>query len=132
MTKRHATLALTLAAALELQAAALGGTAAGAPARSGLTGIVMRGPITPVCRVDVPCDAPAAAFVLVFARAGTVRPLRATTDARGRYRVALPAGTYTVSGAVPAGVGRGISPARVHVRAGHVDRIDFSVDTGIR
>jgi hypothetical protein len=128
MTRRHVTLAVVLA----LLAAALGGTAAGAPVRSGLTGIVMRGPITPVCRVDVPCDAPAAGFALAFARAGTAHPVRTTTDANGRYRVALPAGIYTVSGAVPAGVGRGISPARVHVRAGHVDRIDFSVDTGIR
>src|SRR5690242_4026302 len=128
MTKRHGLLAVALA----VTTAAPGGTAAGAPVRSGLTGIVTRGPITPVCRVNVPCDAPAAGFALVFARAGVVHPVQTKTDAQGRYRVALPAGIYTVSGAVPAGVGRGISPARVHVRAGHVDRIDFSVDTGIR
>src|SRR5690242_18110908 len=105
MTMRHAALAVTLA----LTAAAPGGsTAAGAPVRSGLTGIVTRGPMTPVCRVDVPSDAPAAGFALVFARPGTGHPVRTRTDAQGRYRVALPAGIYTVSGTVPAGVGYGI------------------------
>ncbi|MBA3412336.1 MAG: hypothetical protein H0T09_01470 [Actinobacteria bacterium] len=37
--------------------------------RSGLTGVVMRGPITPVCQEGVPCEAPAR-VTLVFSRPG--------------------------------------------------------------
>jgi hypothetical protein len=129
MAKGH--VALTLALAFALTPSALAGSAAGAPLPGGLTGTVTRGPTTPVCKVDEPCEAPAAGFVLSFQRAGAAAPVRTRTDAEGRYRVALPAGIYTVAGPARA-IGRGVVPMRVHVRAGHLDRIDFSVDTGIR
>src|SRR6266540_3436431 len=35
--------------------------ASGPSPATGLTGTVVRGPITPVCRIDVPCDGPFAA-----------------------------------------------------------------------
>ena len=54
------------------------------------------------------------------------------TSPTGRYRVALPPGYYTVQIKERIGIGRNIRPARVHVRAGHVDTIDFRIDTGIR
>src|SRR4051794_34113786 len=118
MTGRHVALAVVSFVAL----APLGGSAAGAPASGGLTGIVTRGPTTPVCRANEPCEAPAARFVLSFARSGAAAPVRAKTDADGRYRIMLPAGIYTVAGPSRA-VGGAVVPARVHVRAGHVDRL---------
>ena len=57
----------------------------------GLHGIVTRGPITPVCKVNVPCSAPAVGAVLVFSRAGS-RPVRIRTGAGGRYSVRLAPG----------------------------------------
>jgi len=95
----------------------------------GLHGVVTRGPITPVCRVGVPCDGPAPGITLTFTHAGVAKTTR--TDQDGAYRVELPPGSYAVRtsskpfGEVP-------SPASVHVRAGHSDKIDFVIDTGIR
>jgi len=104
-------------------------TASGAPTLGGLHGTVKRGPITPVCRVGVPCDGPAAHIVLVFSDARVVRTTR--TDANGGYRIKLPAGFYIVhTNARP--FARTPRPAKVRVRAGHSDTIDFTIDTGIR
>ena len=112
--------------AVSLAAAA---SASAAPWRSGLFGIVMRGPITPVCRVGVPCDAPARNVILTFSRPGLVRETR--TDEQGAYRIGLPPGIYSVrTNSKP--FGQTPRPARVHVRAGHVDKIVFTIDTGIR
>ena len=115
-----------------LVAVTLAGVATAASAAvptGGLHGIVRRGPITPVCRVGVSCDAPAAKVMLTFARAGVVETTR--TDEHGKYRIALPPGIYAVRtsskpfGQIP-------RPAKVHVRTGHSDKLDFAIDTGIR
>jgi hypothetical protein len=98
--------------------------------QSGRYGVVRKGPIAPVCRVGEQCDAPAQ-VTLVFSRSGR-DVARATSSREGRYRVALAAGYYAVHTLERIGIGRNIRPANVHVRAGHVDRIDFSIDTGIR
>jgi hypothetical protein len=68
---------------------------------------------------------------LVFVRPGHPAT-RIRSDTTGRYRVTLAPGYYTVRTLEPNGIGRSIRPARVHVRPGHVDRIDFAIDTGIR
>lgn len=117
------TLALT---AVALVAAA---TASAAGPRSGLYGTVARGPTTPVCRAGVPCDAPAANLILTFTRAGAERTTR--TDQQGAYRILLPAGSYSVSTSSKP-FGQTPRPANVHVRVGHTDKIDFTIDTGIR
>ena len=107
--------------------AAVAGASAAVP--SGLHGTVSRGPITPVCQVGVPCDGPAANVTLTFTRAGVSRTTK--TDQHGAYRIDLPAGIYAVRtsskpfGLIP-------RPANVHVRAGHSDQLDFTIDTGIR
>ncbi len=104
-------------------------SASGAVPRSGLYGTVMRGPITPVCMVGVPCDAPAANVTLTFSRAGFARETQ--TDERGAYRIGLPPGIYSVhTNSKP--FGQTPRPARIRVRAGHSDRIVFMIDTGIR
>src|SRR5690348_9892054 len=69
-------------------------SARGAVPGSGLYGTVMRGPVTPVCRVGVPCYARAPNVVFTFSRASFVRETR--TDKQGAYRVALPPGIYSV------------------------------------
>jgi hypothetical protein len=100
----------------------------------GLQGTVTKGPITPVCRVGQPCSVPAQ-VMLSFAR--TVAPGRyrfywLRTSPSGRYRVTLPPGYYTVKVKERIGIIPTVRPARVHVRAGHVDTINFRIDTGIR
>src|SRR3954447_5693302 len=96
---------------------------------SGLHGTVAKGPTQPVCRVGQPCTAPAQ-VTLLFRRPG--RTYRTRSTATGAYRIALPAGYYTVTTAEKIGISRNLRPQRVHVRAGHQDALNFLIDTGIR
>jgi hypothetical protein len=100
-------------------------------ARGTLAGTVTRGPITPVCAFEQPCDEPAANVTLLFTRNGTVVG-RALTDKDGRYRVRLPAGTYVVRRPSATSIDRKLEPNRVWVAAARTRRIDFSIETGIR
>lgn len=114
-----------LIAALAVAASA----ASSAPTRTGLHGYVTRGPVTPVCFEDKPCDEPAAGVVLLFTRSDG-RRVRTVTRATGFYRVGLPGGRYTVSAAVD-------PPQRFTVRSARVvdgrdGRLDFYIDTGIQ
>ena len=90
-----------------------------------LHGTVTIGPLTPVCRVGTPCDGPAKRATLTFSRNG--RSIAVKTDAAGRYRVSLAAGTWRVR----TNAGMSIAPSSIVVRAG-THRRDFSIDTGIR
>lgn len=99
---------------------------------TGLTGIVMRGPITPVCRVDVPCDAPLSAGFTVQ-RAGR-QVAQFQSDSTGQFTVYLDPGAYTV---VPNGDAPLIAPASqgkaVTVEdTGHLTVVSLTFDTGIR
>ena len=93
-----------------------------------LHGVVTRGPTKPVCEMTTPCSEPAAHVKLVFRRRGV--DVAAVTDARGRYAVRLPRGTWTIRISPPQRIGRGVEPATVVVRTPR--RVDFLVDTGIR
>jgi hypothetical protein len=106
------------------------GTAGGGALSSGLQGVVMRGPVTPVCMVGVPCSRPAAGLVLAFRRGGNNRA-NVTTAKNGTYRVRLAAGTYGVRVTHPSTT-RPIKPASVTVDAGRIKRVNFYIDTGIR
>jgi hypothetical protein len=97
---------------------------------TGLHGIVSRGPTTPVCKVGTPCSAPAVGAVLVFSRTGTVA-VRVRVGRGGRYSVRLRPGFYAVRVSPAQKIG-GLTPRRVHVRAGVDARLDFQIDTGIR
>lgn len=90
-----------------------------------LTGSVTRGPVTPVCRIDVPCTKPAVNVRLTFTRAGVTVAVR--TDGTGAYRIRLAPGTYVVHSSS----GMSIAPAKVWVRAA-LPRRNFAIDTGIR
>ena len=95
-------------------------------ARSGVEGIVLRGPIVPVCVPGGPCDVPA--------RDVTVQALQdenvvatTTTDQNGRFTLSLPPGYYTTRA-----LGRGTEPRQVHVRPSQLVDVAFFIDTGIR
>ena len=92
-------------------------------------GRVMRGPIAPVCRVGVPCEAPVAHATLFFTRLG--RTVSAVTDAHGYYHLELKGGLYAVK-PKRASFGRGFAPRSVRIAAGGDKRADFHIDTGIR
>jgi hypothetical protein len=98
---------------------------------SGLNGVVMRGPTTPVCRVGTPCSAPAVGAILVFSRNGVVAA-RVRTGAGGRYAVRLTPGTYSVAQPVAPKIGEGLQPRQVVVRRGVFALVNFLIDTGIR
>jgi hypothetical protein len=104
--------------------------AAGALGQSGLTGMVRKGPITPVCVAERPCSAPAAGVTLVFSRGGRDRA-RATSDRRGEYAVGLAPGAYDVR-VLARPRWRALKPAAVRVPVGRVARVNFMLDTGIR
>lgn len=91
-------------------------------------GTVMRGPTKPACEFGQPCSAPAAGVLLVFNGQGLTRRVR--TDARGRYSVKLPRGTYHVRVSPVPRIGRGIEPPTLVVYGPR--SADFLIDTGIR
>ena len=111
---------------------ALAAVAVGVPASagttSGLRGLVTRGPVTPVCRVDTPCSAPAKHTTVVFARNGVSKSVVTGDD--GRYSILLAAGSYAVR--IPTGARFGFKPRSVYVPAGRMSTRNFSIDTGIR
>jgi hypothetical protein len=105
---------------------------AAATTGQGLYGIVTRSPTKPVCSADESCSGPAGHVKLRFLR-GTTFVSSVVTDARGRYRLRLPRGVYTVrvAGAPATGIGGRIDPATVRVRAVWRHQ-NFDIDTGIR
>src|ERR1051325_2378609 len=65
-----------------------------APSDTALVGTVLRGPVQPVCIVNVPCDAPFAATFTVRRNDRVVTTFRSDTD--GHFSVALASGAYVV------------------------------------
>jgi hypothetical protein len=121
-------LALATFAALTLGCGSAG--SAGSGTATGLRGLVERGPIMPVCRVNVPCDEPARDVKLVFSRSGKI-VATATTNQKGWYRVMLRPGRYAVRTNKQGFEGR-TSPSAATVRSDRVVRRDFFIDTGLR
>ena len=101
------------------------------PIDTGLTGLVLRGPITPVCVTDQPCDAPFAATFTVTRNGRSVR--RFTSGADGTFSVLLEPGGYRI---VPAPDAPIISPTTqvqdVVVGDSGITTDTLFFDTGIR
>jgi hypothetical protein len=100
-------------------------------AGTGLEGVVRRGPITPVCRVDQPCDAPFAASFEI--RHGQDLVARFRSDSAGLFRVALLPGSYTVvpdSTAPLLGASHQAQPVIVGPEG--LTHVELDFDTGIR
>jgi hypothetical protein len=92
---------------------------------SGVEGVVMRGPVTPVCTPESPCDAPAPGVAVQALQSGSV-VATATTDHNGRFRISLAAGDYMV---------RTLGSAKaqsVHVSPSRLTEVALYIDTGIR
>lgn len=99
-----------------------------AAAGSGLYGHAIKGPLTPVCSVSVPCYGPATQARIGFGQPGhRTRWIRA--DSNGDYRITLPPGRYKVKSKIGFGA---VDPATLRVKAGRFTRADLSLDTGIR
>jgi hypothetical protein len=120
--------ALVLGSAVLALASAFAGAADSRNA-SGLRGVVMRGPTTPICHDDS-CEAPAKGLVLQFRRHGVVKA-RVKTNQDGRYLVKLRPGRYTVAtpGLRPR---QRLTPQLVRVPRGRVGHVDLHLDTGIQ
>jgi hypothetical protein len=84
--------------------------------------------VTPVCRVDTPCTAPYAHATLVFTRPGKTSR-RVTTDAKGKYRLGLPPGRWSLRVREAQFTWK---PTTVTVPRGRYAHVNVSVDTGIR
>jgi hypothetical protein len=97
-----------------------------------VTGLVVISPASPVCAAGTSCTRPAKRVRLVFSRNG--KSVVATTDSRGRYRVKLDRGRYSVRAASGHGTGpkQGLQPTKVTVPRGRFAKRDFTYDSGIR
>ena len=116
--------------ALVLASLATAACAAATIPKTGVRGIVLRGPTQPVCQVGRTCEGPAAAVTLVFSRAGTERA-RVKTGHDGRFTVALAPGRYGVRTTAKV-FGRTPQPATVTVPRTGYARVTLRIDTGIR
>lgn len=98
---------------------------------TGLTGTVIRGPVTPVCQINVPCDAPFSASFNVMLNNRKVTSF--TSDAQGRFSVRLLPGTYLI---VPAADAPLMNPSfqtkTVEVGPEGLTSVQLTFDTGIR
>jgi len=98
---------------------------------TGLTGTVVRGPITPVCQIQVPCDAPFSATFSVERNGRRVAEFRSDVD--GRFTVMLASGTYRIVPGLDAPI---ISPQsqtkQVEVMSAGLTEVRLEFDTGIR
>lgn len=120
----RALLVLALAGAGSVAAAGAGTSA------SGLHGIVLRGPTSPVCHVGDPCEEPAKGLLLQFRRNGrVVKEVR--TSRTGRYRILLRAGRYAVTTPRVRRTAR-LRPQLVSVPRNRVAQLVFHLDTGIQ
>ena len=94
-------------------------------------GLVLRGPVMPVCRVGVPCDAPFSALFHVWQ--GEAEVAQFTSDSTGRFRLDLADGGYVVVPDSSAPVIDAAAQRRaVTIAAGELIPDTLAFDTGIR
>jgi hypothetical protein len=115
---------------LVLTVATLTGAGAVNAGNANVHGMVTKGPVTPTCRVNVACSAPAPGLPLVFLASG-VEIARLKTDRAGRFDLFLAPGTYqirTTGGRAFVGP----FPRTFRVMEGRLTRLRLLIDTGIR
>ncbi len=122
---------MRIASLLALSAWTASCAAPTAPSDTALVGTVFRGPVQPVCRVDVPCDAPFSASFTAERGDRVVASFRSDSD--GHFEVVLPPGTYVV---VPGPDAPIISPRGqakdVAIASSGKTTVVLHFDTGIR
>jgi hypothetical protein len=107
------------------------GPASAAGSKGTIEVIATRGPVTPVCAVEVPCDGPAAGVRVVVSRRGVV-VARGSTNRDGRARLLLLPGRYVVTALYGGGIRPQSESAGARVVVGRIARVRFAFDTGIR
>jgi hypothetical protein len=117
-------------AALALLCGALATTPAGAQTTTAVRGILVRGPVTPVCVEARPCDAPVAGATIVFSRGGS-EAARVTTNRLGHFALRLRAGAYGIK-IVGKPLLERLSPRGVRVLPSGRVWLRLELDTGIR
>lgn len=127
MRNLHSVVPLLLVGALACSTAAPGGE----ETDSGIEGQVTRGPIQPVCVVDVPCDEPFAALFHVSQDGRELATFH--SDGAGLFSIELPPGDYIITPDPTAPI---MFPARqtksVRVEPNATVRVVLAFDTGIR
>jgi hypothetical protein len=108
-------------------------TGCGAPATSGITGMVLIGPMCPVMRADEPCpDQPFAATLLIRDSQGR-QLCTVTSGDDGHFQVALPPGSYEVVPLAGGVSGLPFAAAQwVTVTPGQYTAVTVTYDSGIR
>ena len=97
---------------------------------TGLEGTVTRGPVTPVCQINVPCDAPFKwSFQVVI---GTLVVAHFQSDSVGHYRVPLVPGIYGIRADSGAAIWPPDQTLQVTVEPNAMTQKDLQFDTGIR
>ena len=109
--------------------------ALGAVLRSGITGVAVAGPISPVERPGVPNTAPLGFAIITVRRAnGSTEIARTVANEQGQFRIALAPGKYWIVPLPPdpaARFPRGTSQL-VTVRNSRLTDVIVHYDTGIR
>jgi len=107
------------------------GAATSPTPKTGLTGTVERGPVTPVCSVNVPCSAPFSAGFTVDTNGAVVAHFR--SDAEGHFTVMLPPAVYQV---IPDADAPLLAPSSqvktVTVQGAGITSVTLEFDTGLR
>lgn len=98
-----------------------------------LAGTVLRGPTSPIGTIGT-SSAPMTGAKIILSRPGGGGAVTSTSsDAAGRYSVAVPAGSYVVTlGPLAGPVSTKDLPATVTLTRGQTTTLDIHIDTGIR
>ena len=109
------------------------GCGAGTPPTptTGLTGTVERGPVTPVCNVNLPCNAPFSAGFTVTTNGAVVAHFR--SDGAGHFTVMVPPAVYQVIPDADAPLLAPTSQVKtVSVQGAGLTSVTLEFDTGLR
>lgn len=102
-----------------------------APTTTGLVGLVVRGPVTPVCLPDPPCYAPFRAHFTAWRDSFPVAGFE--SDTLGQFLVWLPPGRYTVRPGPDAPIlDPELQSKTVDVTGSGLTHVRLDFDTGIR
>jgi hypothetical protein len=97
----------------------------------GIDGTVRAGPTCPVERAGSPC--PPRVWTGTVRASTSGASYEAVTDAQGRFAMDLPPGTYEIVAVTDGGPPTGVPTiVTVHEGEGPSQRVDLTVDTGIR
>jgi hypothetical protein len=97
---------------------------------TGLSGTVLRGPVTPVCRTGTACEEPFSARFVVRQGSRTIATFQ--SDGEGRFETRIPAGSYLVVPSAEAPVFPHTQSKLVEVGSTGLTTVVLRFDTGIR